>query len=620
MTLTFLGAARTVTGSKYLLDTGESRVLIDAGLFQGLKELRELNWKDLPVPASSLDAIVLTHAHLDHVGYLPRIVMQGFSGRVFCTAGTKDLCRIVLPDSGRIQEEDAANANRHGFSQAPAGVASVRRGRCLPCRVAAPAGRLRAANAGRRRGRGGLHRRRPPARLRLCARSRGRNDDPVWRRSGALRPAGVARSRHRRARRLSARRIHLWRPCARGRQRRRSACGGDSRHCRTRRQADHPRLRHRARRRAVVLDRPARGAEAHSGSGGLPRQPHGAGGARALYRAHQRARSGAAAGDARREGAVQRKRARAAAEAPHPGGARAPHVCVLHDAVPRHRVERRVEAAHAVTHAGDRHLVERDGDRRPCPAPLEGRAAESAQHRAARRLPGGGHARAAAARRLHVGQDPRSPGAGSRAHRSHRIDVGACGFGRNPALARGLQGATQADVSGARRAPGDGRPRRVDRREARLERPHAAPRTKWLHWSHEPAVFDGSGDGTCTCGKRRCGRQRQWRHSDHRTFASGGRRGGRAGAAGQEIPAGAGGRRGGGATVRRRVQSAATRAEAADLAPLRGGARRPRHLLRPALRPQPGDARCSRRDHHASAGHRRGDARRDHAATRSCSG
>ena len=116
-TLRFLGAARTVTGSKYLLDTGQARILIDAGLFQGLKQLRELNWRDLPVPASSIDAIVLTHAHLDHVGYLPRIVMQGFSGRVFCTAGTRDLCRIVLPDSGRIQEEDAANANRHGFSK-----------------------------------------------------------------------------------------------------------------------------------------------------------------------------------------------------------------------------------------------------------------------------------------------------------------------------------------------------------------------------------------------------------------------------------------------------------------------------------------------------------------------
>ena len=121
VSITFLGAARTVTGSKYLLTTDSKRILIDAGLFQGLKELRERNWADLPVPAASLDAIVLTHAHLDHCGYLPRLVLQGFRGRVFCTAGTRDLCRIVLPDSGRIQEEDAANANRHGFSKhAPA--------------------------------------------------------------------------------------------------------------------------------------------------------------------------------------------------------------------------------------------------------------------------------------------------------------------------------------------------------------------------------------------------------------------------------------------------------------------------------------------------------------------
>ncbi len=119
--ITFLGAARTVTGSKYLLDTGTEKILIDAGLFQGLKELRERNWQDFPIPASDLAAIVLTHAHLDHCGYLPRLVSKGFRGRVFCTAGTLDLCRIVLPDAGRIQEEDAANANRHGYSKhAPA--------------------------------------------------------------------------------------------------------------------------------------------------------------------------------------------------------------------------------------------------------------------------------------------------------------------------------------------------------------------------------------------------------------------------------------------------------------------------------------------------------------------
>jgi metallo-beta-lactamase family protein len=115
--LTFLGAARTVTGSKYLLETDTSKILVDAGLFQGLKELRERNWQDPPFDPSELDAIVLTHAHLDHVGYLPRLVARGFKGRVFCTAGTQDLARIVLPDAGRLQEEDAEDANREGYSK-----------------------------------------------------------------------------------------------------------------------------------------------------------------------------------------------------------------------------------------------------------------------------------------------------------------------------------------------------------------------------------------------------------------------------------------------------------------------------------------------------------------------
>jgi metallo-beta-lactamase family protein len=119
--ISFLGAARTVTGSKYLIETGSTKVLVDAGLFQGLKELRERNWQDPPFVPADLDAIILTHAHLDHIGYLPRIVAKGFRGRVFCTQGTQDLARIVLPDSGRIQEEDAENANRHGYSKhAPA--------------------------------------------------------------------------------------------------------------------------------------------------------------------------------------------------------------------------------------------------------------------------------------------------------------------------------------------------------------------------------------------------------------------------------------------------------------------------------------------------------------------
>jgi metallo-beta-lactamase family protein len=116
-TLTFLGAAGTVTGSKHLLDFGDRRVLIDCGLFQGLKELRLRNWQPFPVEPRSINAVILTHAHLDHCGYLPRLVAQGFRGRIFCTPGTQDLCSVVLPDAAHIQEEDARDANRHGYSK-----------------------------------------------------------------------------------------------------------------------------------------------------------------------------------------------------------------------------------------------------------------------------------------------------------------------------------------------------------------------------------------------------------------------------------------------------------------------------------------------------------------------
>jgi metallo-beta-lactamase family protein len=115
--ITFLGAAQTVTGSKYLVEAGAHRVLVDCGLFQGLRDLRRRNWDPLPVDAASIDAVVLTHAHLDHTGYLPRLVRQGFKGHVFCTPGTADLCKLVLPDAGRLQEEDARQANKHGYTR-----------------------------------------------------------------------------------------------------------------------------------------------------------------------------------------------------------------------------------------------------------------------------------------------------------------------------------------------------------------------------------------------------------------------------------------------------------------------------------------------------------------------
>ncbi len=117
MKLTFLGAARTVTGSKHLLDAGGVRVLVDCGMFQGLKSLRERNWEPFPVPPRSIDVVVLTHAHLDHCGLLPRLVAQGFTGRIFCTGGTQELARIVMEDAARLQEEDAERANRKGYTK-----------------------------------------------------------------------------------------------------------------------------------------------------------------------------------------------------------------------------------------------------------------------------------------------------------------------------------------------------------------------------------------------------------------------------------------------------------------------------------------------------------------------
>jgi metallo-beta-lactamase family protein len=119
--ITFYGGVGTVTGSKYLLENNGRRILVDCGLFQGLKELRERNWQDPPFDPHSIDAVIITHAHIDHTGWLPRLVKLGFNGPVFTSRATGDLMKILLPDSARLQEEEADYRNRHQLTRhAPA--------------------------------------------------------------------------------------------------------------------------------------------------------------------------------------------------------------------------------------------------------------------------------------------------------------------------------------------------------------------------------------------------------------------------------------------------------------------------------------------------------------------
>ena len=115
-TITFYGGVGTVTGSKYLLESNGRKVLVDCGLFQGLKELREKNWQDPPFDPKDIDAVIITHAHIDHTGFLPRLVKLGFAGRVFTSRATGDLLKILLPDSARLQEEEADYRNRKGLT------------------------------------------------------------------------------------------------------------------------------------------------------------------------------------------------------------------------------------------------------------------------------------------------------------------------------------------------------------------------------------------------------------------------------------------------------------------------------------------------------------------------
>lgn len=173
-TLTFYGATETVTGSKFLLSAGEdTHVLVDCGLFQGYKELRLRYWQPLPIEAGIIDAVLLTHAHIDHSGYLPRLVRDGFSGPVFCTSGTADLARLLLPDAAKLEEEDGAR-QPEGLFEAFPGAATVHQG----------GGKPRAAACFPRPART-MPAQRPAARSEVCA-------SGARRAVGQRRPAGKA--------------------------------------------------------------------------------------------------------------------------------------------------------------------------------------------------------------------------------------------------------------------------------------------------------------------------------------------------------------------------------------------------------------------------------------------
>jgi len=116
----FFGAAETVTGSKHLLTLNGKKILVDCGIFQGRRELSERNWQPFPFDPNELDAVIVTHAHLDHIGMIPKLVKEGYKGPIYCTRATQGLAKISLPDSGRIQEEDARFANKHGSRHKPA--------------------------------------------------------------------------------------------------------------------------------------------------------------------------------------------------------------------------------------------------------------------------------------------------------------------------------------------------------------------------------------------------------------------------------------------------------------------------------------------------------------------
>ena len=311
--ISFLGAAQNVTGSRYLVEANGSRVLVDCGFYQE-REFAERNWDPFPFPPAQIDAVLLTHAHLDHCGLLPKLVREGFRGPIHCTAATAEIAQIILLDSAHIQEEDAAykqKRHRREKRKGPHPVEPLYTTERRPERPAAlQARRVREEDRGRQGHDCDVPRRR--ARVRLVddhaerpARRRDA-DDPVLRRRGPTQPADPPGPDDLRQGRLRAHREHLRRPRARAdRGHSREAGRGDRPDGGRGRQPRHPVLRARAIAEHPVLPvRPA-GPQTHRADDGLPRQPDGDPHHRGLQQAPRALRRAAEGTHRERDVAVQ---------------------------------------------------------------------------------------------------------------------------------------------------------------------------------------------------------------------------------------------------------------------------------------------------------------------------
>ena len=431
--LTFLGAARTVTGSKYLLSHGGETILFDCGLFQGLKTLRERNWEDFPVAPSSIRAVVLTHAHLDHVGYLPRLVAKGFDGRAFCTSGTADLCRLVLPDSGRIQEEDARQANRHGYSRhqpAQPLYDEAAANRALthlyqvsyrkPLEIATGV-TIEFVPAGHLLGSAFVIVRLSSGKTILFGGDLGRYGRPVL-----PDPADP----------VAADLVLV------------ESTYGDR---------DHPADDDGESLARVIRDTAARGGKVIVPAFAIGRVEELLYWIARLERARRIPVLPVYVDSPMATDALKFYASRSIGARPGDSPDDETRHCVCHGAIPDHGVAPAVEGAHRQQAQRGRDLGQRHGHGRARPPSSGGRVAGSPQHRALRRVSGRRHARTPADRGRLGGQDPRARGSRTRAYRKSELDVGSRRQGRDPALVEGHAGATRTPMPCARGAGTDGR-------------------------------------------------------------------------------------------------------------------------------------------------------------------